>query len=139
MRNLFPALLLLVLGSTAVHAEDYYGKLVATPAVIKVLSNQEFVEEYKLAPEVNTGSFDATIVRISQNGAMAMCGSSLGQLAEDYVFTVELANGVRKTATIRAAAGRQRNVAVFGMCQKGTNILDQLYIQVNKGSGIEVQ
>jgi hypothetical protein len=140
--RLFAALLFSVLLSSPAFAEDYFGALVSAPATVKVLTDEGTTAEYSITAILNTVAVHPgyKMISLTNNGISAMCGDYLGQLAEDFTVTLDAGKGVRKTATIRAASGKDRKVNVFGMCQGDSNVLTQLSMNVSKGEdGLEIR
>ncbi len=141
MRALVAALIAIVASIPAL-AEDYGGKVLASSSTVKVLTEDGVQAEYSVTAILNTAWINTKYnqISLSQNGVMARCGDYLGQLAEDFSVTVAIAGEASKTATIRAASGKERKVSVYGMCQDNTNLLTQLSINVQQGgAGIEIK
>lgn len=141
MKTMLAALSLLTALSTPAFAESLYGATASAPARVKVIDANGIPQEYVITADLNTVDVDThyQMISLSQNGALAMCGDNLGQLAEDFSVSVKADDGTLKTATIRKAAPPAREVNVFGTCQGTTHILDQLQIVVEKGDGIEIR
>ena len=137
MKMLATAVMTILMSSPA-FAGDLYGKLLAAPAVVKVITEDGTKAEYAITPILDTAHVSSDSLSISQGGMMAMCGDYLGQLAEDFSITVDT-KGVTNTVTVRAASGNERKVSVFGTCQGNTNILEQLQIDVKTGAPFEIK
>ncbi|MGZ3744655.1 MAG: hypothetical protein ACXWRA_12730 [Pseudobdellovibrionaceae bacterium] len=138
MKSIFYALIYVLACGSAFGAQ-LYGKVVGTPSAVKVIKEDNSQAEYVITSALNTASVSNTSFSLSNNGVMAMCGTYLGQLAEDFSVTLETSEGQRKTVTIHKASGRKSSASVFGMCEGGPNILEQIQIDVEDTSKIEVQ
>lgn len=136
----FLLLMALIFTSAAASAEAIYGNLVTAPSTVTVTTQSGSQVDYMITAILNTGSIDGEYnsITLSQNGMMAMCGDYLGQLAKDFSITITTKDGITKSATVRAA-DENRKVSVFGMCTRGSNILTQLQIDIQKGEGLEIQ
>lgn len=138
MKNIFYTLICVLVSGSA-FADQLFGKVVETSSTVKVIKDGEPQAEYQITPKLNTASVSKTSFTLSDNGIMSRCATYLGQLAEDFSVTLETDEGVRKTVTIQKASGKKNSASVFGMCERGSNILDQLQIDVDDTAKIEVK
>lgn len=129
------SILMTLLVSTSLYAEDLYGPLTQAPGEITVEKDGQ-THTYQLGDALNTGSLwgDGQNLSITRNGVSSMCGNHLGTLSAPVTFGIQTESGNR--VVIVDPAQVQGRISVFGVCsQDNPSTLTQLQLDI-KGDDV---